>query len=269
MFNQRFFIELLYNKYVTGFILKLGGQTVKILDKGSVELIGPYGLEKGFTSLSKNIARLDTGLITSYALYILVGFVFYVIILFLSLVDNSIIILGLLALHVLIKNSGSSVIHNLGLSRQNKLLSYPNSASYIRKYNFSHSPVNYIQTRNFTCSSRCLMDQDDNNNSSGIIPGQGPEEKLKACIEKYAPTLDDLKTEEFKAQTSGYNAEKPAALFDDINKFANAPVKKTGSRSPRIWSKRAQEVFEEAEAVHRELLPLREVVNQLHCEGRP
>src|SRR6202012_3825407 len=33
-FNQRFFIELLYNKYITGLVLILGGQTTKVLDKG-------------------------------------------------------------------------------------------------------------------------------------------------------------------------------------------------------------------------------------------
>src|SRR5208282_1541581 len=71
-FNQRFYIELLYNKYIVGFVLKLGGQTTKVLDKGSVELLGPYGLEEGLITLSKNIAGLDSGIITSYALYILV-----------------------------------------------------------------------------------------------------------------------------------------------------------------------------------------------------
>jgi len=40
-FNQRFLIELFYNRYITDVILKLGGQTTKILDKGSIELIGP------------------------------------------------------------------------------------------------------------------------------------------------------------------------------------------------------------------------------------
>src|SRR2546428_794961 len=68
-FNQRFLIELFYNKYITGIILKLGGQTTKVIDKGSVELLGPYGLEKGLLLLSKNIASLDTGVITFYALY--------------------------------------------------------------------------------------------------------------------------------------------------------------------------------------------------------
>jgi len=51
--NQRFFVEFLYNKYITGIIIKLGGQTTKILDKGSVELLGPYGLEVVLLWLSK------------------------------------------------------------------------------------------------------------------------------------------------------------------------------------------------------------------------
>jgi NADH-ubiquinone oxidoreductase chain 5 len=46
-FNQRFFIEFLYNRYITGIVIKLGSQTTRILDKGSVELLGPYGLEIG------------------------------------------------------------------------------------------------------------------------------------------------------------------------------------------------------------------------------
>ena len=77
-FNQRFLIELFYNKYITGLVFKLGGQTTKVIDKGSVELLGPYGLEKGLIILSRNIVSLDTGVITSYALYILIGLIFYI-----------------------------------------------------------------------------------------------------------------------------------------------------------------------------------------------
>merc|ERR1711915_1023512 len=68
-FNQRFLVELFYNRYVTDLILKLGGQTTKVIDKGSIELVGPFGLEKGLMRLSRSIASLDTGVITSYALY--------------------------------------------------------------------------------------------------------------------------------------------------------------------------------------------------------
>ena len=104
-FNQRFLIELFYNKYITGVILKLGGQTTKVIDKGSIELLGPYGLEKGLLSLSKNIASLDTGVITSYALYILIGLIFYIITPYLSLSNNSLFLLILFGLFTIINNS--------------------------------------------------------------------------------------------------------------------------------------------------------------------
>jgi len=100
-FNQRFLVEMFYNRYITDLILKLGGQTTKVLDKGSVELIGPFGLEKGLVSLSRNIASLDTGIITSYALYILVGLIFYILTPYLYISDNNlfiIVIAGLLTM---------------------------------------------------------------------------------------------------------------------------------------------------------------------------
>ena len=94
-FNQRFLIEMFYNKYVTDCILKLGGQTTKVIDKGSIELIGPYGLEKGLLALSKNISKLDTGVITSYALYILVGLTFYMVLPYIYKVDSNLLLLVL------------------------------------------------------------------------------------------------------------------------------------------------------------------------------
>ena len=99
-FNQRFLIELLYNKYITGIIFKLGGHTTKILDKGSVERIGPFGLEKILLNLSRNIAKLDTGVITSYALYILIGLLFYILISFFSGLHSNLLLLIILALYV-------------------------------------------------------------------------------------------------------------------------------------------------------------------------
>ncbi len=100
-FNQRFYIELFYNKYITDVILKLGGQTTKVLDKGSIELIGPFGLEKGLLYLSRNIASLDTGVITSYALYILIGLTFYILIPYLT--NNNILIIILFGLFGLLE----------------------------------------------------------------------------------------------------------------------------------------------------------------------
>jgi NADH-ubiquinone oxidoreductase chain 5 len=114
-FNQRFFIELFYNKYITGTVLYLGGQTTKILDKGTIELIGPFGLEKGLLHLGKNISYLDTGVITSYALYILMGLIFYIMIPYLYYIDNSLLLVILYGLLFLINNKKkitSSLVKN-------------------------------------------------------------------------------------------------------------------------------------------------------------
>jgi NADH-ubiquinone oxidoreductase chain 5 len=112
-FNQRFLIELFYNRYITGIILKLGGQTTKVIDKGSVEYVGPFGLEKGLFSISNNIAKLSTGVITSYALYILIGLIFYL--LFYSYINNNIIILALCLSLSLVPTSRSTFppFHNI------------------------------------------------------------------------------------------------------------------------------------------------------------
>jgi NADH-ubiquinone oxidoreductase chain 5 len=83
-FNQRFLVELFYNTYITDVVLKLGGQTTKVIDKGAIEYIGPYGLELALTNLSRNIHKLDSSVITNYALYILSGLIVYILISYFS-----------------------------------------------------------------------------------------------------------------------------------------------------------------------------------------
>ena len=101
-FSQRFNIELLYNNYIVNLILKLGGQTTKILDKGSIELIGPYGLEKGLITLSKIITIFNTSVVTTYALYILVGLFAYLFSITFMDTNINIILLILLSLNIMI-----------------------------------------------------------------------------------------------------------------------------------------------------------------------
>ena len=103
-FNQRFYIELLYNKYIIENILTLGGQTTKSLDKGSVEYLGPYGLEKGLLNLSNSINNLSTGVVTTYALYILMGLMFYITTLYFFNWDSNLLILIIFSLFVILNN---------------------------------------------------------------------------------------------------------------------------------------------------------------------
>jgi NADH-ubiquinone oxidoreductase chain 5 len=69
-----------------------------------VELIGPYGLEKGLISLSNNIGKLSTGVITTYALYILVGLIFYISFLYFSFNDNNLLLLIIFTLFSIVNN---------------------------------------------------------------------------------------------------------------------------------------------------------------------
>lgn len=81
-FNQRFLIEFFYNKYITSLILELGGQTIRKLDKGSIEWLGPVGNYYELIKLSKAIVSLNTAVVTNYGLYIVISFVIYLIILY-------------------------------------------------------------------------------------------------------------------------------------------------------------------------------------------
>lgn len=54
------------------------------MDKGIVETFGPYGLQKKVTEVSESINKLSTGIVTNYALYILIGLLFILNIAFFS-----------------------------------------------------------------------------------------------------------------------------------------------------------------------------------------
>ena len=80
-------------KYITNFILNLGGQTMKIIDKGSIELLGPFGFEKLLVKFSKQVTNLNTGNIPIYSLFIFVGFISYCFIFYLQYIYIVILII--------------------------------------------------------------------------------------------------------------------------------------------------------------------------------
>jgi NADH-ubiquinone oxidoreductase chain 5 len=113
-FNQRFNIELFYNRYLTGNVLIFGGQTMKFIDKGTIELIGPHGLEKSLKEMSTNLSKLDTGVITSYALYILVGVSFYLSIPYIF-VENAYILLIIIGMYSITQKDFNKRVSNKNL----------------------------------------------------------------------------------------------------------------------------------------------------------
>jgi NADH-ubiquinone oxidoreductase chain 5 len=59
-----------------------------VLDRGVIELLGPYGLSQSLYGSSTRLASADTGSISTYGLYIFVGAVSLTLLLFAPLVTG-------------------------------------------------------------------------------------------------------------------------------------------------------------------------------------
>lgn len=81
-FNGKYYVDVIYNHYIINASLLLGYTISKVLDRGVIELVGPHGLSSSLTTGSKDISKLDTGNLTSYALYLMLGLVALTFILF-------------------------------------------------------------------------------------------------------------------------------------------------------------------------------------------
>jgi NADH-ubiquinone oxidoreductase chain 5 len=71
--NGKYFFDVIYNYYIIEAGFKLGYTLSKVLDRGVIELVGPYGISSALTNTGINISKLDTGVITTYSLYITLG----------------------------------------------------------------------------------------------------------------------------------------------------------------------------------------------------
>src|ERR1700743_2751892 len=71
--NGKYLFDVVYNNYITSVGLQLGYTISKVIDRGVIELLGPHGLSNIFTNTAYNISKLDSGIITTYALYFTLG----------------------------------------------------------------------------------------------------------------------------------------------------------------------------------------------------
>jgi NADH-ubiquinone oxidoreductase chain 5 len=71
--NGKYLFDIIYNNYIVSIGLHLGYTISKVLDRGVIELLGPHGLSTVFYNTGYNISKLDTGVITTYSLYITLG----------------------------------------------------------------------------------------------------------------------------------------------------------------------------------------------------
>jgi NADH-ubiquinone oxidoreductase chain 5 len=88
--NGKYLFDVIYNQYIIAAGLKLGYTISKVLDRGVIELVGPYGLSNALNNTGINIAKLDTGVVTTYSLYITLGLLSLLFLVFAPiLIDNS------------------------------------------------------------------------------------------------------------------------------------------------------------------------------------
>ena len=80
--NGKWLFDMAYNNYIISGSLRLGHVISKIIDRGVVELVGPYGFSSVLTNTGRSVASYDTGVITSYALYIILGLISFILVLF-------------------------------------------------------------------------------------------------------------------------------------------------------------------------------------------
>ena len=83
--NSKYYFDIIYNHFFIEFGLKTGNTISKVLDRGIIEFLGPYGLANSLNNTSLNIAKLDTGVITTYSLYIIISLLFLIFLVFLPL----------------------------------------------------------------------------------------------------------------------------------------------------------------------------------------
>jgi NADH-ubiquinone oxidoreductase chain 5 len=90
--NGKYLFDVIYNQYIIAGGLQLGYYISKVLDRGVIELIGPYGLSSSLTESGINIAKLDTGVVTTYSLYITLCLLYLLFLVFAPiLIDTSLL----------------------------------------------------------------------------------------------------------------------------------------------------------------------------------
>lgn len=90
--NGKYYFDVIYNHFIIQSGFKLGYNISKGIDRGAIEFLGPNGLSNYLNNAGKNLAKLDTGVITTYSLYITIALISLLFILFypaLALASNN------------------------------------------------------------------------------------------------------------------------------------------------------------------------------------
>jgi NADH:ubiquinone oxidoreductase subunit 5 (subunit L)/multisubunit Na+/H+ antiporter MnhA subunit len=82
-FNQKWFIDKIYNTFLSKPIFHVGfAVPFRLLDKGFIELVGPLGFASNLSIFSNKASHLQTGLVYHYTFIMLIGLIMYTNIVF-------------------------------------------------------------------------------------------------------------------------------------------------------------------------------------------
>jgi len=81
-FNGKYLLDIILNSYIIRGGMSLGYILSKYLDRGAFEYLGPNGLTMLNNNLSARLNKLDDGIITNYASYMIVSILLINILLF-------------------------------------------------------------------------------------------------------------------------------------------------------------------------------------------
>jgi NADH-ubiquinone oxidoreductase chain 5 len=79
LLNKRWFFDKVFNDFIGQKMLHFGYNiSFKTLDKGFFEILGPFGISATFQKLTKQISKLQSGMIYHYAVIMLIGLTFII-----------------------------------------------------------------------------------------------------------------------------------------------------------------------------------------------
>jgi NADH-ubiquinone oxidoreductase chain 5 len=87
--NGKYFFDVIYNHYIISLGLKIGYTISKILDRGVIELVGPYGLSSTLNKTAISISTSDNRVISTYSTYIIFNILCLIFLVFAPMLINS------------------------------------------------------------------------------------------------------------------------------------------------------------------------------------
>ncbi|CAN1156710.1 NADH-ubiquinone oxidoreductase chain 5 (Fragment), partial [Linum perenne] len=77
--NKRWFLDQVFNDFIVRSFLCFGYEvSFEALDKGAIEILGPYGISYTFRRLAERISQLQSGFVYHYAFAMLLGSTLFV-----------------------------------------------------------------------------------------------------------------------------------------------------------------------------------------------